>query len=54
MIRMIAPVPNLSPEERPEAQEALFYCEKHGVINKSADLKEQVDHIIRKSSLAPD
>ena len=29
--------------------ETLYYCEKHGVMNKSTDLKEKVDQITRKA-----
>ena len=48
MTRMVAPVVNSSPEGRSDVQEVLHYCEKHGVMNKSSDLKEQVDQIIEK------
>ena len=27
---------------------ALYYCSKHGVMNKSTDLKEKVDQIAEK------
>jgi hypothetical protein len=30
-------------------QESLYYCEKHGVMNKSTDLKEKVDEIAGKA-----
>jgi hypothetical protein len=30
-------------------QETLYYCEKHGVMNKSTDLKEKVDQIVGKA-----
>ncbi len=36
-----------SPESRSGIQEALHYCEKHGVINRPSDLKDQVDQIMR-------
>ena len=30
-------------------KEFLYYCERHGVMNKSSDLKEKVDQIARKA-----
>jgi transposase-like protein len=29
--------------------EALFYCEQHGVMNKSTDLKEKADQIAKRA-----
>ncbi len=49
MTRMVAPVANSSPEGRSDVQEVLHYCEKHGVINRSSDLKEQVDQIMGRA-----
>lgn len=30
-------------------QEALHFCAKHGVMNKSTDLKEKVDQIAKRA-----
>ena len=30
-------------------QEPVYYCEKHGTMNKSVDLKEKVDQIARRA-----
>lgn len=48
MIRMVAPVVNPSLEGQSHVEETLYYCEMHGVMNKPADLKEQVEHLIEK------
>jgi hypothetical protein len=29
-------------------KEVLYYCERHGVINKATDLKEKADQIARQ------
>ena len=44
---------NESPAETlstmPIRKETLHFCEKHGVMNKSTDLKEKVDQIAKKA-----
>jgi len=35
--------------ESPTTNETLYYCEKHGVMNKPTDLKEKVDQMARKA-----
>jgi len=30
-------------------KESLFYCERHGVMNKSSDLKDKVDQIAKRA-----
>jgi len=30
-------------------QEPIYYCEKHGIMNKLVDLKEKVDQIARRA-----
>jgi hypothetical protein len=49
MTQMVAPIANSSTKARSEIQVALYYCEKHGVMNTSSDLKEQVDQIVGKT-----
>jgi predicted nucleic acid-binding Zn ribbon protein len=31
------------------AKEVLYYCERHGVMNKSSDLKEKADQIAKRT-----
>jgi hypothetical protein len=37
-----------SPSEYSGKPETLYYCEKHGVMNKTIDLVERVDQIARR------
>ncbi len=37
-----------SPTEPSRKQETLYYCERHGVMNKSTDLKEKADQIAKR------
>lgn len=37
-----------SPNEPASRQELLYYCERHGVMNKSTDLKEKADQIAKR------
>ena len=30
-------------------KETLYYCERHGVMNKSSDLKDKVDQITKRA-----
>jgi len=30
-------------------KEMLYYCERHGVMNKSSDLKDKVDQITKRA-----
>jgi len=39
---------NASATEISRKDEILFYCEQHGVMNRSTDLKEKADQIARK------
>ena len=34
-------------------QEPLYFCGQHGVMNKSADLKDKVDQVTKKARTAP-
>jgi len=38
-----------SPNEAPRKGEALYYCERHGVMNKSTDLKDKADQIAKNA-----
>lgn len=49
MIQMDRSVANSPLEEPSRGQETLYYCEKHGVINKSTDLREKVDQIAKRA-----
>jgi hypothetical protein len=49
MTQIVAPIANTSTKARSEIQEALYHCEKHGVMNASSDLKQQVDQITGKT-----
>lgn len=49
MTRMIGAKPDHQSAESLMRHEVLYYCEKHGVMNKSIDLKEKVDQIARKA-----
>ena len=40
---------NPSPTEISRKREILFYCEQHGVMNRSTDLKEKADQIAGKA-----
>jgi hypothetical protein len=37
------------PSKDTQATEILYYCEKHGIMNKSTDLKEKADQIANKA-----
>jgi hypothetical protein len=45
---MLARTTDYSPHETAGNQEILYYCEKHGVMNKSADIGERVNQIAKK------
>lgn len=49
MTRMIGAAADLQATASSTKQESLYYCEKHGVMNKSTDLKEKVDQIAGKA-----
>ena len=36
-------------ESAPSERELIYFCEKHGVMNKSTDLKDKVDQIAKKA-----
>jgi hypothetical protein len=46
---MIAATASHQTTESSMSQEPLYHCEKHGVMNKSSDLREKVDQIARKA-----
>jgi predicted RNA-binding Zn-ribbon protein involved in translation (DUF1610 family) len=48
MTQMSESSSNFSPTETSRKQEALYYCEQHGVMNRSTDLKHKADQIARK------
>ncbi|HXY83726.1 MAG TPA: hypothetical protein VEH56_08370 [Candidatus Saccharimonadales bacterium] len=33
----------------PERKEGIYYCERHGVMNKGSDLKEKADQMARRA-----
>lgn len=49
MTRMIGTAAELRSTESSAKPERLYYCEKHGVMNKSTDLKDKVDQIARRA-----
>ena len=49
MTRMIGTAAEFRPTESSAKPETFYYCEKHGVMNKSTDLKEKVDKITRRA-----
>lgn len=38
-----------SVNELSRKEDALYYCERHGVMNKSSDLKDKADQIAKKA-----
>jgi len=48
MTKMSETSANPSLNEASRKGEALYYCEKHGVMDKSTDLKEKADQIAKK------
>ncbi len=49
MTRMEDPRARQSPNELAERAESLYYCERHGVMNKPGDLKEKADQIAKST-----
>lgn len=48
MTKMAGVLAGPSVEEPLTVQEPLYYCEKHGVMNKPGDLKEKADQIEKR------
>lgn len=46
---MKASATDYSVTDQPRTQEQVYYCQEHGVMNKSTDLREKVDQIAKRT-----
>jgi hypothetical protein len=49
MTPMKASVTDSSVSDQPGKQETIYYCQEHGVMNKSSDLRERVNQIAKRT-----
>jgi hypothetical protein len=41
--------PKLTTDTQPDNRELIYFCERHGVMNKPTDLKDKADQIAKKA-----